>query len=100
MEMLTISLLVCGVILVFSFIFTLRCSVIRKKNLEYMCGIDAFVGKHVVVIAPITHDVPGRVRLYGQIWFALSAAHHDEFSIGQMVKIVRVEGAHLIVVKS
>lgn len=68
---------------------------LRKKHVETNANLN--VGK----IASVTKEIkdpasPGRVRLEGVDWMAIST-HGEEFSVGESVKVDKVDGAKLFV---
>lgn len=68
---------------------------LRKKHVETNANLN--IGK----IASVTKEIkdpasPGRVRLEGVDWMAIST-HGEEFSVGESVKVDKVDGAKLFV---
>lgn len=57
---------------------------------------DANVGQRAEVLVTVT-DRAGMVKLRGEEWTARSADPHQEWSPGQMVDVVRIEGATAVV---
>lgn len=71
-----------------------------KKNLKKMHGsyhrtnVDALIGKNAVVIAAISCNTPGYVKVEGQLWLARSAF---SLPLASKVRIIGVRGAHVMV---
>ena len=55
-------------------------------------------GKKAIVIKKISSDIPGKVRVFGDVWTARTE-DGQMIEEGQSVEIVKVKGAHLIVKK-
>jgi len=70
---------------------------VLSKNDIIKTNFDALVGAHAVVIADVTVSYGGQVKVRGEIW----PARTEENNIlkGDVVKVIRVEGNSLIVIK-
>lgn len=60
---------------------------------------DAIIGREGIVIESIAAHSPGRVKLNGQDWSAVSADDELAFDVGETVIISDISGVKLIVVK-
>lgn len=71
-----------------------------KKFLKKMHGshfrtnVDALIGKEAVVTAAISSDIPGYVKVQGELWRAHSVS---SLPLASRARIVGVRGAHVIV---
>lgn len=61
----------------------------------YRTNADALIGKDALVIAAISSDAPGYVKVQGELWLARSS--HTYLPIDSRARIVGVRGAHVIV---
>jgi len=83
---------------IFSFlsIFIIRPLLIKyfkSKKLE-KTNIDALIGSTAVVTEKISATTAGKVKIAGEVWLAIS---HEDFEIGNTVKINSVDGTKLVV---
>jgi membrane protein implicated in regulation of membrane protease activity len=72
---------------------------LAKKHLqvgEAKTNVDALPGRLVVITKAITFNTVGQADLNGVIW---SAKGDGEFRVGEVVRVVRIEGNKLIVEK-
>lgn len=67
-----------------------------RKNDIVPTNYDRVIGKHAEVIKEITPDSYGEVNIFGNIW---TAASDVKCSVGDKVKVERVDGVKLIVNK-
>ncbi|CAN5189755.1 hypothetical protein BH09DEP1_BH09DEP1_2500 [soil metagenome] len=83
------------------FIATILALWLLKKFLKRMHGFShrtnvyALVGKQAQVSVAITPDVPGYVKVQGDVWLARSL--HACLPLNSKAKIIEVRGAHVIV---
>ena len=57
-------------------------------------NIDMIIGKIGIVTKEINELSPGRVKVSGKDWMAISNSHIDE---GKKVRVLKIEGAKIIV---
>ena len=57
-------------------------------------NIDMIIGKIGIVTKEINELSPGRVKVSGKDWMAVSNSHIDE---GKKVRVLKIEGAKIIV---
>ena len=57
-------------------------------------NIDIIIGKIGIVTKEINELSPGRVKVSGKDWMAISNSHIDE---GKKVRVLKIEGAKIIV---
>lgn len=72
---------------------------IAKKKLksgDYKTNVDSIPGQTAVITETINFNVRGKASLQGVIWSATGDGH---FEVGEKVKVLAVEGNHLVVVK-
>lgn len=77
----------------------LRPLLLRRLNMRgpgVATGSDAGVGQPAEVLHQVT-DRTGRVKLRGEEWSARSAIPGQDFEPGQMVQVVRIDGATAII---
>ncbi|MCB0390534.1 MAG: NfeD family protein [Bdellovibrionales bacterium] len=68
------------------------------KSDNFKTGVDSLIGNTAEVTELIKSNGTGYVKLYGDRWQAYSKGN-DEFSIGERVKIVDVDGNKVVVSK-
>lgn len=66
------------------------------KTRPHASNTDALVGEKAFVVEPIRPGSPGTVKAGGEVWRARSE-EPDSFEKDQWVRVIRVEGTHLIV---
>lgn len=66
-----------------------------NKNVE-KTNIDMIIGNTGIVTKEIDIDKPGRVKVKGKDWMAISNSHINE---GEKVNVLKIEGAKIIVEK-
>ncbi|WP_026239208.1 NfeD family protein [Parafrankia discariae] len=59
-------------------------------------GTEALAGAPAVVLERVD-GTTGRVRLAGEVWSAWAYPATDEFEVGTTVRVLRVDGAHVLV---
>ena len=87
-------------IVVFTF-FTVISLIFTKPLLDKFINknvtktnIDMIIGKIGIVTKEINELSPGRVKVSGKDWMAVSNSHIDE---GKKVRVLKIEGAKIIV---
>lgn len=87
-------------IVVFTF-FTIISLIFTKPLLDKFINknvmktnIDMIIGKIGIVTKEINELSPGRVKVSGKDWMAVSNSHIDE---GKKVRVLKIEGAKIIV---
>lgn len=87
-------------IVVFTF-FTIISLIFTKPLLDKFINknvtktnIDMIIGKIGIVTKEINELSPGRVKVSGKDWMAISNSHIDE---GKKVRVLKIEGAKIIV---
>lgn len=87
-------------IVVFTF-FTIISLIFTKPLLDKFINknvtktnIDMIIGKIGIVTKEINELSPGRVKVSGKEWMAISNSHIDE---GKKVRVLKIEGAKIIV---
>lgn len=76
--------------------------VVKRKMLDKLpdagLGVEAYVGKVARVTALVDHTGAGRVRFQGEEWSARTdPSHASPIPVTSQVRVVRVDGATLIV---
>ena len=70
------------------------------KNSHVPTNLDALIGEEAVVIEKINAlDNKGLVRVKGREWRALANLESEEIEVGEIVKILSIQGVKLIVSK-
>ncbi len=92
-----ISAIVFCVVSVLSILFIrpFMTKYVDKKKIE--TNVDSLIGASAVVVEAITSQVPGKIKIAGEIWLAVC---DESVDIGQTVVIVSVDGTKLIVKKN
>ena len=58
---------------------------------------DTVIGMDAVVLEPINNlDAKGQVKVRGQVWTARSSDESAVFSVGEVVRVLSIEGVKLI----
>ena len=76
-----------------AFISTYFTDNLINKNVT-KTNIDMIIGKIGIVTKEINELSPGRVKVSGKDWMAISNSHIDE---GKKVRVLKIEGAKIIV---
>jgi len=63
-------------------------------------GAEALIGKRAYVLEPLTHTIPGRVKIGGDVWTARPFDEDDEVEAGASVEVVTIKGATAYVVRT
>jgi membrane protein implicated in regulation of membrane protease activity len=63
-------------------------------------GPEALVGKIGLVLEPVAHFAPGRVKIGGDIWTAKPFDEDDQIEPGVQVEVVTIKGATAYVLRS
>ena len=72
----------------------------KKNTQDKEFNPENIVGKRCVVIEAVDNSAGcGQVRVNGQSWSARCAREDDRFEVGDMLRIVAVEGVRLVCVK-
>jgi membrane protein implicated in regulation of membrane protease activity len=62
-------------------------------------GAEALIGKRALVLEPLSHVTPGRVRIGGDVWTAQPFDEDDQIEQGATVDVVSIKGATAYVVR-
>jgi membrane protein implicated in regulation of membrane protease activity len=62
-------------------------------------GAEALIGKRALVLETVTHSVPGRVRIGGDVWTAQPYDEDDRIEEGAKVDVVSIKGATAYVLR-
>ena len=62
-------------------------------------GAEALIGKRALVLEPVTHASPGRVRIGGDVWTAQPYDEDDRIEEGVTVDVVSIKGATAYVLR-
>lgn len=63
---------------------------------ETATNVHALIGKKGKVIQEVSTDNPGRVKVGGEDWMAVSS-NGEKHEVGEQVEVIKVDGAKLIV---
>lgn len=66
---------------------------------ELRTGTAALLGRRGTVVQAMAPDAPGRIKLGGEEWRALPYDETDRIEPGQVVEVLRVEGATVYVLR-
>ena len=87
-----------GLLLSFMVIRPLALKYLYKPAEHTATNVDALIGKQGIVLQEITRDKPGRVKVGGDDWMAVST-DEQRIPVQSMVEVLAVEGAKVIVKK-
>jgi len=87
-----------GTVISFLFLHFWVKAKISKIGTHEHSNIYALIGKVATVMKPIVPGSYGRVKILGDVWLARTL-DDDIINEGQQVKIIKVQGAHLVVEK-
>ena len=62
-------------------------------------GPEALIGKRALVLEIVTHAVPGRVKIGGDVWSAQPYDEDDRIEEGATVDVVSIKGATAYVLR-
>ncbi|RNL65803.1 NfeD family protein [Nocardioides marmoriginsengisoli] len=62
-------------------------------------GAEALIGKRALVLEPLSHAAPGRVKIGGDVWTAQPFDEDDQIEAGAQVDVVSIRGATAYVVR-
>lgn len=77
-------------------LYVLRHWVGKNRSTQHT-NFYALRGKRAVVTQDIDNEKPGLVTIGGQVWVARVIHHNDRASVGDVVEVVDVRGAHVVV---
>ena len=63
-------------------------------------GTEALIGQRAVVLEPMTHHAPGRVKIGGEVWSAKPYDEDDQIEAGTTVDVVSIKGATAYVLRT
>jgi membrane protein implicated in regulation of membrane protease activity len=63
-------------------------------------GADALIGQRAVVLEPMSHHSPGRVKIGGDVWSAKPYDEDDQIEAGATVDVVSIKGATAYVLRT
>lgn len=69
----------------------------RKTTKEAATNVDAYLGKNGVVVATV-NVAHGRIKVGGEVWTARSYHPQMSYAEGDVVTIVKVDGATAVVI--
>jgi membrane protein implicated in regulation of membrane protease activity len=90
-----IALMLIGSFLTF-IIMSILVRMYGIKHLETKTNVYGLIGKEAIVINAINYHEKGSVKLGSEVWIARSVSRSN-IPNGELVRIVQVQGAHLIV---
>jgi membrane protein implicated in regulation of membrane protease activity len=68
-----------------------------KHEASVKTNIDAIIGEKCLVIEKIDNFAGcGQVRVKGNVWSARGVSDDDEYEVGEVLKVVAIEGVKLI----
>lgn len=62
-------------------------------------GPDALIGRKALVLEPLTHFAPGRVKIGGDTWTAKPFDEDDQIEAGTEVEVISIKGATAYVLR-
>lgn len=73
---------------------------IYNSNERKAANVDALIGRKVQVVAKITPEKNGKVKIGSEVWTAVSENLSESFNEGDFVTVASVDGAKVIVKSS
>ncbi len=68
-----------------------------KRSNEHKTNIEAIIGEKCVVTERIDNYAGcGLAKVHGQVWSARSVSDEESYEVGEVLKIVAIEGVKLI----
>ena len=71
---------------------------ISRTKEERTAG-DRYVGQSVVVVSPVQHLQSGEVKLYGEVWSALSWKSEETFDKDEIAHVHSIRGNKFLLAK-
>lgn len=78
-------------------IFTRKIFMKKLHTGEEKTNVDALIGEEAIVTVAIKPLEPGRIKLRGQDWTAITASKGEIIEEGAHVKVVKIEGVKAVV---
>ncbi len=80
----------------------LRPGLVRRLHAgpDLKVGAEALIGKRAVVLEPLGHLTPGRVKIGGDEWTAKPFDDDDTIEVGAVVDVVSIKGATAYVLRA
>ncbi|MCW2856380.1 MAG: hypothetical protein JWR52_1995 [Marmoricola sp.] len=93
--------IVIGLAVAIALLALVRPPMIRRLHAgpTLMTGAQALIGKRALVLEPLTHAAPGRVRIGGDVWTAQPFDEDDQIEAGIQVDVVSIKGATAYVLR-
>jgi membrane protein implicated in regulation of membrane protease activity len=63
-------------------------------------GAEALIGQRGYVVEPLSHAMPGRVKINGEVWTARPYDEDDQIEEGTAVDVVSIKGATAYVLRT
>ena len=63
-------------------------------------GAEALIGERAIVVEPLSHVSPGRVKIGGEVWTAKPYDEDDQIETGATVDVVSIKGATAYVLRT
>jgi membrane protein implicated in regulation of membrane protease activity len=63
-------------------------------------GAEALIGERAIVLEPLSHVSPGRVKIGGEVWTAKPYDEDDQIEAGAAVDVVTIKGATAYVLRT
>ena len=63
-------------------------------------GAEALIGERAIVLEPLSHVAPGRVKIGGEVWTAKPYDEDDLIEAGAAVDVVSIKGATAYVLRT
>ncbi|HSW59949.1 MAG TPA: NfeD family protein [bacterium] len=73
---------------------------IYNSNERKAANIDALIGKKVTVVAKITPEKNGKVKIGSEVWTAVTENRSESFSVGDFVTVSSIDGSKVLVKSS
>lgn len=79
----------------------IRPNLMRKLHAgaDLRTGVDALIGRRASVLREIRGTIPGRVKIGGEEWAAVSYDEEDRLVPGDVVEVVQISGATAYVLR-
>ncbi|HKM29028.1 MAG TPA: NfeD family protein [Anaerovoracaceae bacterium] len=78
-------------------IFTRKIFMKKLHTGEEKTNVEALIGEEAIVTACIKPLEPGRIKLRGQDWTAITSSKDESIEEGTHVKVIKIEGVKAVV---
>lgn len=94
--------LILALVVAVSLLAVVRPGMVKRLHAgpDLKIGPEALIGKRGLILEPVEHTAPGRVKIGGEVWSAKPYDEDDRLEAGDSVEIVAIRGGIALVVRS